>query len=46
MLVKVNMIFRINADTPALRTAVEDVLIRLKELYPEYDISAINGYGG
>lgn len=36
-------VFRINADTPALRTAVEDCLEQLRILYPEYKFSAVYG---
>lgn len=39
-------IFRIDADTPALREAVENVIKRLAEQFPEYSFSAIYGYGG
>lgn len=39
-----NYIFRIDADTPALRQAVEQCLGKLREKYPEYNFSAT--YGG
>lgn len=39
-------VFRINADTPELRIAVENVLERLRRDYPKYKFSAIYGYGG
>lgn len=37
-------VFRINADTPELRIAVEDCLEQLRILYPDYNFSAV--YGG
>lgn len=39
-----NYTFRIDADTPALRQAVEQCLDKLREKYPEYNFSAT--YGG
>ena len=39
-------IFRINADTPELRAAVEGCVERLRVLYPNYNISVEYGYGG
>ena len=39
-----NYIFRIDADTPALRQAVEQCLQKLRLKYPEYNFSAT--YGG
>lgn len=38
-----NYTFRINADTPALRTAVEQELNNLRVLYPDYIFNAIYG---
>ena len=37
-------VFRIDADTPALRQAVEQCLVKLRAKYPEYNFSAT--YGG
>ena len=39
-------VFRVNADTPALRIAVEDQVNRLRVLYPKYNFTVIYGYGG
>ena len=39
-----NFIFRIDADTPELRDAVQIQLDKLSELFPEYNFGAI--YGG
>lgn len=36
-------VFRINADTPTLKTAVEECLEQLRRLYPEFKFSAIYG---
>lgn len=41
-----NYVFRINADTPELRAAVDSCIADLNEKYPEYEISVIYGYGG
>ena len=38
-----NYVFRINADTPELRSAVETCLKELREKYPKYNFSAIYG---
>ena len=37
-------IYRIDADTPALRTAVENCLVQLRQEFPSYSFSAV--YGG
>ncbi len=39
-----NYVFRIDADTPALRAAVQVQLDKLSELFPEFNFSAT--YGG
>ena len=39
-----NYVFRIDADTPELRKAVQQELDNLKSTYPNYNFSAI--YGG
>ena len=36
-------VFRINADTPALREAVRDALDRLSQEFPEYEFYAVFG---
>ena len=36
-------VFRIDADTPELRNAVQIVLDKLSEIFPEYNFSAIFG---
>ena len=36
-------LFRIDADTPALREAVQVQLDKLSELFPEFNFSAIYG---
>ncbi len=37
------IVFRINADTPMLRKAVESDLERLRMEYPEYEFFAVYG---
>jgi len=39
-------VFRISVDKPTLRVEVEKILEQLRDLYPQYDISAVYGYGG
>ncbi len=39
-------VFRISVDKPTLRLEVEKKLEQLRDLYPQYDISAVYGYGG
>ena len=39
-----NYVFRIDMDTPQLRSAVENCLKKLREEYPSYNFSAV--YGG
>ncbi len=39
-----NYVFRIDADAPALRSAVQVQLDKLSELFPEFNFSAT--YGG
>ncbi|MCR5608039.1 MAG: hypothetical protein K6G26_03165 [Lachnospiraceae bacterium] len=39
-----NYVFRIDANTDKLRAAVEEQIVKLKELYPDYEFSAV--YGG
>jgi hypothetical protein len=39
-----NYVSRIDANTDKLRVAAEEQIVKLKELYPDYEFSAV--YGG